>query len=158
MAQVRTLITLIMFGLAAGDVQAQPLESTPRASHASIQAHLNFLANDFMKGRDTGSAEYEIAARYVAAQFQSLGLEPAGDDGTYFATFSLTLERQLTDASRLVFSGDGEPRRLNVDFVPFSFSSNDEFNGGITFCGYGIVNPEKEWDGCAMISVAEWPY
>lgn len=111
-----------------------------------FQAHIDFLASDALTGRGVGTPGIEAGAEYIASQFESLGLEPAGDEGTYFATFSLTLERRLTDASRLAFSGDGEPRRLHADFVPFAFSSNDEFTGGITFCGYGIVNPEKEWD------------
>jgi hypothetical protein len=42
------------------------------------------LSNDKMEGRDTGSEAYERAARYVADQFQSAGLKPAGDNETFF--------------------------------------------------------------------------
>ncbi len=43
-----------------------------------------FLSSDAMEGRDTGSAAYERAAKYVAARFKEAGLQPAGENGTYF--------------------------------------------------------------------------
>ncbi|UAK25387.1 M28 family peptidase [Sphingomonas nostoxanthinifaciens] len=42
------------------------------------------LSNDAMNGRDTGSADYERAARIVADRFAAAGLEPAGEDGSWF--------------------------------------------------------------------------
>ncbi len=50
-----------------------------------VRAHLEFLADDALEGRGTGTRGGDLAARYVAAQFASLGLEPAGDHGSYFA-------------------------------------------------------------------------
>ena len=43
-----------------------------------------------MEGRDTGSAGYARAAAYVAEQFKSAGLEPAGDNGGWFQKVPLT--------------------------------------------------------------------
>src|SRR5262249_18792250 len=55
----------------------------PQSSGASdplteqrLRAHLSFLADDLLDGRFTGSPTYEIAARYVAAQWRQLGLRP----------------------------------------------------------------------------------
>src|SRR3546814_19803297 len=45
---------------------------------------LEFLADDLLEGRDIGSRGHEIAARYVASEFDALGLKPAGDDGTWY--------------------------------------------------------------------------
>jgi len=112
-----------------------------------FQAHIGFLASDALEGRGVGTPGIEAAAKYIAEQFGDLGLSPAGDDGTYFSTFSMTLRRELTDACRLAFSGDKEPRRVHEDFVPFSFSSDDAFDAGIVFCGFGISAPEKAYDG-----------
>src|SRR5215213_10732558 len=55
------------------------LAITPNA----IRAHITFLASDTLEGRETGTRGYDVAAAYVAAQFEALGAEPAGDDGTY---------------------------------------------------------------------------
>jgi hypothetical protein len=46
-------------------------------------SHVAALANDGMEGRDTGSEGYRRAARYVAAQFETAGLQPAGEPGYY---------------------------------------------------------------------------
>ena len=42
------------------------------------------LSDDSMEGRDTGTAAYGRAADYVAKRFAAAGLQPAGDNGTYF--------------------------------------------------------------------------
>jgi hypothetical protein len=42
------------------------------------------LSSDSMEGRDTGSAAYERAAEMVADRFKAAGLQPAGENGTYF--------------------------------------------------------------------------
>ena len=36
----------------------------------NLQAHIEFLADDYLLGRDTGTEQYEIAARYVASHFK----------------------------------------------------------------------------------------
>lgn len=51
----------------------------------SLKGNLSFLASDLLQGRSTPSPELDIAAQYIASQFQKAGLEPAGDDG-YFQT------------------------------------------------------------------------
>ena len=53
-------------------------------SPEAIGAHIRFLADDLLEGRYTGQRGYDIAARYVEAQFRMLGLAPAGVDGTYY--------------------------------------------------------------------------
>lgn len=46
---------------------------------AAIEAHMRFLASDLMEGREAGTRGYDLAANYVASQFQLMGLQPAGD-------------------------------------------------------------------------------
>src|SRR5579864_7322940 len=67
---------------AMGELQKEP-----------FRAHMAFLADDLLEGRGTGARGHEIAARYVAAQFEAAGLKPAGQDGTYFQRVPF---RQLT--------------------------------------------------------------
>jgi hypothetical protein len=52
-------------------------------SAASLTAHLDFLASDELRGRMTGTPDYDAAAEYVAQQYAGLGLEAAGEDGWY---------------------------------------------------------------------------
>ncbi len=99
-----------------------------------------------MEGRGVGSEGIELAAKYIAGQFAHIGLDPAGDEGTYFQAFSMTLHPRLTDTGRLAFSGDDAERKQGMDFIPFNFSSEESFDGGAVFCGYGVINAEKAWD------------
>jgi len=56
-----------------------------RAVDANVyRSHLEFLADDALEGRAPGTRGGQLAAKYIAAQFRRLGLEPAGDSGTYF--------------------------------------------------------------------------
>jgi len=108
--------------------------------------NIAYLASDELEGRGVGSAGIDLAADYIADQFKQIGLEPAGDNGTYFQSFPMTLSPTLTDSGKLTFSGDEAQRKQGVDFIPYNFSSDDAFRGGIVFCGYGIVDAEKRWD------------
>ena len=119
-----------------------------------FQAHIDYLASDELEGRGVGSRGIELAANYIAKEFVRIGLEPAGDNGTYFQTFEMTLHRELTDESRLSITGDSTERKLGVDFIPFNFSSDAEFSGPLVFCGYGIVDPEREYDDFAKVDIS----
>ena len=48
-----------------------------------IRAHVKFLASDLLEGRGTGQRGGDIAAEYIATEFESYGLKPAGDNGAY---------------------------------------------------------------------------
>jgi hypothetical protein len=50
---------------------------------------MRFLADDLLEGRGTGIRGHEIAAKFIASQFEAMGLEPAGQDGTYFQNVRL---------------------------------------------------------------------
>src|SRR5580698_10486764 len=54
-----------------------------------VHADLNFLADDELHGRGSATRDEHIAALFVAAQFQSLGLEPGGLDGTFLQKTAL---------------------------------------------------------------------
>src|SRR3546814_7579778 len=49
-----------------------------------IEADVRKLAGDAMEGRETGTRGYRMASAYVAERFADIGLQPAGDDGTFF--------------------------------------------------------------------------
>ncbi len=64
----------------------------PVFNAARMEKDVLKLADDAMQGRVPGSEGHEAAAEYIAAQFREAGLEPAGDDGSYFQSFSITGE------------------------------------------------------------------
>jgi hypothetical protein len=122
--------------------------ASPAAGVSSrvLQAHLGFLADDALEGRATGSRGAAVAAQYIAAQFRRLGLEPAGDSGSYFHAIPL-LVRQASP--RLQASGEGAGElRWTEDYVlvPRLADSVNTVSGDVVFVGYGIVAPSRNWD------------
>jgi len=60
----------------SGTTPAPEASATPGSviTADGIEAHIRFLADDLLEGRDTGSTGYDIAARYVESHFRLLGL------------------------------------------------------------------------------------
>src|ERR1700746_3483720 len=75
-------------------------------------AHIQYLADDKLEGRGTGSEGYAKAAAYVTDQFQKAGLQPAGEHGYLQpVTFNVL---QLDEAkSSLEFIRDGKVQTIN---------------------------------------------
>ena len=107
-------------------------------------AHVTTLADDNMRGRDTGSEEYLMAARYVAGQFDTLGLKPAGTNGFYQPVALLT--RQVDESgSSLELVRNGEAKALTLGTHAY-FNSRvalaPRTEAELVFVGYGLSIPE----------------
>jgi hypothetical protein len=76
------LLAALLIGAAA--------PAMPDSDTAAWWRTTRFLASDAMEGRDTGSAGYERAARYVAGRFAAAGLKPAGPGGSWYQRVPLT--------------------------------------------------------------------
>src|ERR1700693_4672453 len=84
-----------------------------------FRAHMAFLADDLLEGRGTGARGHEIAARYVAAQFEAIGLKPAGQDGGYFQRVpfrQLKVEPEKCAVS-ITENGSTKPLKWGDDFL-----------------------------------------
>ncbi|MEE8350117.1 MAG: M28 family peptidase [Acidobacteriota bacterium] len=131
---------------------APPFEETrPEITTEDLRLHVSHLASDWMRGRLTGSEGGRRATEYVASVFQFLGLEPAGDQGTYFQAFEFTAGVSLGSDNRLtVLENESRPVELSVDqdWRPLAFSGSGSFDPAeVVFAGYGIVAPGSEENG-----------
>ena len=97
----------------------------PAVSTAAMDAHLKYLADDLLEGRAPATRGGRLAAKYIAAQFEALGLEPAGSDGSYFQPVALV---GMTPHPSLVWSKGGATRSLAYldDFVAWQW---DDYKG-----------------------------
>ena len=92
---------------------------------ADVKTHITFLADDALKGREAGTADEAKAANYIADYFRDFGLEPAGDEQTYFQEFTIN-----TSILRNPHSTDttGEKRlSKNVAAMLKGTGTSDEF-------------------------------
>ena len=75
--------------LLAGPTGAFSQTSEPDISAERFRAHVAFLADDLLEGRETGTRGHEIAARYIATQFDLMGLKPGGENGGWLQSVGL---------------------------------------------------------------------
>ena len=69
------------------------------------------LADDLLEGRETGTRGFDIAARYVAAQFAQYGVQPKGDAGSYLHAVPLKTGRLVQDSPRFDIHRKGVSNR-----------------------------------------------
>ncbi len=109
------LLAVVSVGVTCSAVAAQ---TQPAITAADLRQRLYLIADDSMMGRETGSEGAFKASAYVAAEFRRLGLEPAGDKGTYFQRVPFSVVA-ADPQSRLVTSS-GATLQLVTDFLPVS--------------------------------------
>jgi Zn-dependent M28 family amino/carboxypeptidase len=122
-----------------------------------IRAHVKFLADDLLEGRGTGTRGGDIAANYIAAQFQSYGLKPAGDDGTYLQKVDFTGVQTQPGSSFSLQPSQGAPLDLKLgdDYVTNNQTQTDsvDVDAPVVFVGYGIEAPEYRWNDFKGVDV-----
>jgi Zn-dependent M28 family amino/carboxypeptidase len=122
-----------------------------------IRAHIQFLADDLLEGRGTGTRGGDIAAHYIATQFALYGLKPAGDDGGYLQRVDFTgvQTQDGTTASLVPARGSPEDLTRGTDYVVGNQTQTDsvDIDAPIVFAGYGIDAPEYRWDDFKGVDV-----
>ena len=137
----------------AGNDAAEDASTTIRPE--AIRAEMQFLADDLLEGRGTGTRGHEIAAKFMASQFEAMGLEPAGDNGTYFQTVPLRSIRpdQEHTALSLMQGGKGQTLRFRDDFITAGDPSRTETSveAPVVYVGLGVTAPEQRYDDYAGV-------
>ena len=110
------------------------------------------LSSDLFEGRAPATRGGQLAVEYLATQMAVLGLEPAGDGGTFFQQVPIvetTVDRGFT------LSVPGASYRYLQDVVAFSGveSARVQAQGDVVFVGYGINAPELKWNDYAGVDV-----
>jgi hypothetical protein len=141
-------------------IYGQEMESSPLKSitEAEMRDHIFFLASDFLGGRIGPSAEYEIAAQYVASQFASAGLEQvSSDQGNmegYFHGVPFTRETFDKDIKWILNSKTGKKEFLhNEDYKILEGKFMAEEPLEVVFAGYGIHEPDHGWNDFEKIDI-----
>jgi hypothetical protein len=136
MSSVGGAATLLLAASAAcAQMAEQAGDEATRAAQSitaeNLQRHLGIIAHDSMRGRDTPSPELNRTAEYIAAQFESYGLEPGIGDG-YLQKYPMTRIRPArAEQQTLVLTGPAGPVSLayGVDFFVQASSESARATG-----------------------------
>ena len=150
----RTLAALLISCLAAcNQSPATAPAATPQPTgpaeneiqEAPLKAHLQALSADDMGGRAPSTPGGQKAADYLATQLKTLGVEPGGDNGSYFQ--EVPIVESVVDRS-FTLSVPGNSYRYFDDVVAFSGTEQPRVHvqGDVVFVGHGIVAPEQNWN------------
>jgi hypothetical protein len=124
----------------------------------TLQAEVTFLSANSLAGRKTGSNEAHITGDYIAAQFQQLGLKPAGSSGSFFQNYDLVVGAEDDDNMALTarFSGLEKNYQINHDYDLFWITQTVTpaiASAPLVFLGYGINAPEYGYNDFASVDV-----
>jgi len=117
-------------------------------------SYIKELASDSMMGRESGQASGVMAEEYIASRLKEWGVEPGGENGTYFQHLNIN---HYNIAAGVKFEVVAEKARRNFyyrdDWRVWRFSGSGHFTAEIVFVGYGIHAPEKGYDDYAGVNV-----
>jgi aminopeptidase YwaD len=162
----RKMTTRILWALAAlllptltlgsSTLWAQGMNSCPNPAALigdleGAMAHVRYLADDALEGRDSGTRGARCAADYIAGHFRSLGLEGAGPNGSFFQTFEIQLGSVLGQENHLRVGG--RALELEKAWIPFGFAGTGSAQGNLIYGGPGVSMPGTEMDRYAHLDI-----
>lgn len=112
-------------------------------------AHVEMMAKDELKGRDIGSEGYETAAKYVAAEYEKVGLIPGASSSSYMQKVRF-VQRRIDESKSALALVSGATRtdltlgthaNINIRTTP-----TPKLKAQMVFVGYGTQIPEANYD------------
>lgn len=169
---------LIVYCLMAGNISAQGQsidEGLKTINEASLKAQLNFLASDWMEGRESDTKGAFMAGDYIASMFQVFGIEPCGDmeynlpfagqrgaspegKSSYFQKFNI-IKYKMSDKQSFSLIREENGTRFakkfeyGIDYSLAGIETDTEIESPVVFVGYGIKNDSLRINDYARINV-----
>jgi Zn-dependent M28 family amino/carboxypeptidase len=162
MKRFGTFLSIIFVCLSAALAQTGAPPAAQKAMNAidaeKIRATVKYLSDDALQGRGTGQKGGDMAADWIAAQFKSYGVMPAGDQGTYFQQvnfFGVTTDPKQTSFAFVPKSGPEIALKFADDYVANdqTHSQKSQIDAPLVYVGYGINAPEYKWDDYKGVDV-----
>jgi hypothetical protein len=151
---IRLIIFVIFSGILSSytlvshpDTETRKLDVLESISSEELMSYVYELVDPRYKGRLAGSPEYMDAAAWVADIFKKWGIEPMGDEGSYFQIFPWPYSDVYSKGSFTLHSGDASYEFFApADYYPGANSTNGKIKADVVFVGYGISAPELGYD------------
>ena len=143
-------LILAAMGVAACLAEGAFAGPQAKVEAAKIREYVKKLASDEFEGRGTGQKGGDAAAEWIAKQFESFGLKPAGDKGTFFQEVPMMGVKMLGSSTFAVAPGSGA--EIPIKYADELVTNNEaqeenvDIDAPIVFVGFGITAPEYQWD------------
>lgn len=128
-------------------------QTAPAITGEAIRADIGFLADDLLEGRDAGTRGYDIAARYVAARFQALGLRQAIPDSWYQPVTLAVAQLDKASAPSLTIGGRRFVNGDDVAVGAFGRELKQSVEAQAVFVGYGLKSDRQKIDDYAGLDL-----
>jgi hypothetical protein len=115
-----------------------------------IRRDIAWLADPVREGRGIGTKGLEQSGAYLERRLRDLGLEPAGDQGSFRQKVPVVTGVEVEPATSLSIGSTVIDRG---QIAPLGFSAEGKVSGPLVMAGYGIVAPENKLDDYAKIDV-----
>ena len=135
------------------------IEAAARAEITAdaLRAPIRFLASDELEGRGPASRGDALARLYLAAELESLGYQPGGDNGGWEQAVEIV---GVTAKLPVTWSFSGARGHIDLKWSDDYIASSGVQSGtgeikdaGVVFVGYGIEAPEYKWDDFKGVDV-----
>ena len=124
----------------------------------AIEHHIGVLAHDSLEGRAPGTRGFEGGARYAEATLRGLGLEPAGENGSYQQAVPLRQSTVVERSSSLSVGSAGGTWTMSYD-VDYYLGADplreqvDIDQAQVAFVGFGVSAPGLGYDDYSDVDV-----
>ena len=135
-----------------------------RSAMHSISSHdllryVRILCDDKFEGRLTGTDEYMESAKWLASFFEESGLEPAGDNNTWYQYFKIPYTIIHPECGLSIELPAGKKGMIQkqyeyiTEYMPGSTSGSGTVKAEVIYAGYGVTAPELDYDDYEGIDV-----
>ena len=132
-------------------IDSKTKKAMDRVDQEKIKSHITYLADDKLKGRKPGTEGYQMAVDYVVNQFTTMGISPAGENGTFLQNLVLRRATTYNAISKAVLidhlkNVDSLTVGKDIIVMPSILQPISKSEAPLIFVGYGIEIPGKYSD------------
>jgi len=143
------IVATLISALAVSGYAQSRAQTKVALSEDAMRARVRYLSSDLLEGRGTGARGGELAASYIAAEMEAMGLKGAGAKGSFFQPVSLVGVKADPNTKLVVSGRNGrETFKFADDYVAFTGAQTEDVDvdTDLVFVGYGINAPEQKWN------------
>ncbi len=152
MVRIQSLLILVVLLLISACQDSSVDDAAKLITEQSLLEPIEVLSSDEFEGRAPATPGEEKTLQYIIEQFQSIGVEPGMEDGSYLQEFPLLGQQVDGETARFTIRHNGRVmNELEYRTEFMAWPSNEEErvqieNAEVIYVGYGIQAPEFDWD------------